>query len=161
MEEIWKDIPRYVGLYEVSNMGRIKSYKRKGQPYNRIRKPMMLSNGYRNIDLSKNNHRSLHKISRIVAEIFIPNPENKPCVNHIDGDKLNDNVDNLEWCTYSENQKHAYKLGLKKKVAKLNEFQVRVIRKIKDMTNTEIAKIFNVKQPAISQIKNHKRWADI
>jgi len=159
--EIWKDIPGYEGLYQASNYGNIKSFKRRGQPKDRIRKPMMLTNGYRNIDLSKHNKRSLQKISRLVATSFIPNPENKLCVNHKDGNKLNDKLDNIEWCTHSENQKHAYKLGLKKKVAKLNEFQVRVIRKIDDMTNTEIAKIFNVKQPAISQIKNYKRWTDI
>lgn len=111
MEEIWKKIEKYED-YEVSNLGRIKSLKRNN---NKILKQKPNKFGYLIVGLFNNaNKNKKMLVHRLVAEAFIPNPLSKPQVNHIDGNKQNNNVNNLEWCTNSENQIHAYKTGLKK-----------------------------------------------
>lgn len=101
MEEIWKDIKDYEGLYQVSNLGRVKSLYT-----NRILNPMKHTKGYLRVRLYKNSVASNQRIHRLVAEAFIPNPENKPQVNHIDENKTNNRVDNLEWVTNKENCNH-------------------------------------------------------
>ena len=114
--EIWRDIPGYEGLYKISNYGRVMALK-KLQGYimrsERILKPRLI-NGYYVAHLCKNNISKNVLVHRIVAECFIDNPNNLPVVNHIDGNKQNNNVNNLEWVTHSENTKHAYKLELAK-----------------------------------------------
>jgi len=120
MEEEWKPIKDYESLYEISNYGNIKSKDRiVNAKHNskRIVKGRNMSffinkSGYLEATLCKNSKKKLHRVNRLVAETFIPNSENKPCVNHKDGNKLNNNVNNLEWCTYSENLIHAWKNGL-------------------------------------------------
>lgn len=107
-KEIWKDIKGYEGLYQVSNIGRIKSFKRNES----IMQPNDNGKGYLQVGLTKNGKRSYFKIHRLVAEVFIPNPDNKPEVNHIDGNKKNNTVENLEWCTTKENCQHRQKTGL-------------------------------------------------
>lgn len=111
MEE-WKDIEGYEGMYQVSNLGRVRSFKKYRE--GRILKSFPDPNGYLKVSLSKNNKLKNHRVHRLVAIHFIPNPQNKSQVNHIDGNKQNDNVNNLEWSTPSENGKHAYKIGLSK-----------------------------------------------
>ncbi len=106
MQKIWKNIPNYSG-YQVSNLGEIKG-KRNKILIGGIKR------GYREVILVDNNIRHYKLVHRLVAEAFIPNFENKPQINHKDGNKLNNCVDNLEWCTQSENMKHAYKKGLQK-----------------------------------------------
>ena len=112
MKEVWKDIPEYEGLYQVSSMGNIKSFSKKKNGKNLI--PQKNKKGYYQILLYKNKKPYTKKIHRIVAKAFIPNPDNLPQVNHIDGNKINNCMNNLEWCTNSENQIHAYKNGLEK-----------------------------------------------
>lgn len=107
-KEIWKNIKNYEGLYQVSNIGRIKSFKRNES----IMQPNDNGKGYLQVGLSKNGKRSYFKIHRLVAEAFIPNPYSKPEVNHIDGNKQNNTVENLEWCTTKENCQHRQKTGL-------------------------------------------------
>ena len=108
MLEIWRNIKDYEGIYEVSNLGRIKSISRNGTiKENRILKPNKVM-GYSQVGLQKYGTRKYKKIHRLVAEAFIPNPENKKEVNHKDGNKTNNCVDNLEWVTTSENQLHSY-----------------------------------------------------
>jgi hypothetical protein len=117
--EIWKDIVGYEGLYQVSNMGRVKSLDRwvkaKGntKKLNKEKIMSVCSKNYNRIILTKDKKEKCHKVCRLVAAAFIPNPFNKATVNHIDGNKLNDCVDNLEWATHSENLKHAFATGLK------------------------------------------------
>lgn len=106
MEE-WRDIKGYEGLYKISNTGKVFSCIS-----NRLMKPVFSGSGYKQVGLSKDMKVTGKMVHRLVAEAFIPNPENKRTVNHIDGNKLNNDVSNLEWNTYSENLKHAYKHGL-------------------------------------------------
>jgi len=107
--EIWKEIEGYSGDYLISNLGKVKSLRNKNP---KILKPSAGKHVYLQIILYKNNKPFTHKIHRLVADTFIENKDNKLTVNHIDGNKLNNNVNNLEWATYSENIKHAYNTGL-------------------------------------------------
>lgn len=113
--EIWRDIPGYEGLYQISNYGRVKSLpKIRGRALvgERILKWHIL-NEYPYVILCSNGKVKNIAIHRLVATAFIENPDNKPIINHIDGNKLNWDISNLEWSTYSENTIHAYKTGLK------------------------------------------------
>jgi len=105
--ETWKDIPNHIGQYQASNLGRIKSLSRKHARTERVLKPYHGINGYWVVCIS-GKPASIH---RLIAITFILNPENKPCVNHIDGKPVNNNLMNLEWCTYKENTQHAIKMG--------------------------------------------------
>lgn len=101
MEEIWKDIEGYEGLYKVSNIGNLYS--------NYVKRNLQLSldgYGYTQVILRKNSSGKRHLLHRLVAQAFIQKPENKPQVNHIDEDKTNNRVDNLEWVTAKENINH-------------------------------------------------------
>lgn len=106
MTEIWKDIEGYEGLYQISNWGRVKSlnYNRTGKEG--ILKPIPTNNGYMIIGLYKNRKPNQYSIHRLVAQAFIPNPDNLPQVNHKDEDKSNNCVWNLEWCTAEYNMNY-------------------------------------------------------
>ena len=117
--EIWKDIKGFEGRYQVSNIGRVRSLDMTWLTYNwkceglveckrkgKILKPKMKQNGYYSVCLRCNNQKYHYLLHRIVAEAFIPNPENLPCINHKDEDKLNNKVGNLEWCTHKYNSNY-------------------------------------------------------
>ncbi len=106
--EVWKDIPWYEWLYTVSNTGSVKSLR-----YRKKHIEWIINWGidwpwYRFVFLSKNSISKRYHIHRLVALAFINNVYNKPCINHIDWIKINNDISNLEWCTYSENHKHAH-----------------------------------------------------
>lgn len=116
-KEIWKDI---YAEYQVSNLGRVYSKKT-----NKLLRPALDSWGYLQVCLYVNGKPTSKKVHRLVAEAFIPNLENKKTINHKDGNKLNNRVDNLEWATDSEQQIHAYKIGLRKKHnKKVNQYDL-------------------------------------
>ena len=101
MDELYKNIDGYDGKYKISNFGNVYSEKS-----NRVLKYNVNKKGYSYVVLTNGGYRKTHKLHRLVAQAFIPNPENKPHVNHIDEDKTNNRVDNLEWVTHTENQNH-------------------------------------------------------
>lgn len=109
-KEVFKEIPTYEGKYWVSNFGNVKTFYQ-GKYFNL--KPNKDKFGYLRLSLSKNNKSKSFRIHRLVAMMFIPNPYNYKEVNHIDGNKENNHADNLEWCTRSQNVKHAFDMGLK------------------------------------------------
>lgn len=128
--EIWKPIKEYEGLYEVSNLGRIKALARKkncnrgyGTIKEHIMKPTNCGTEYYRVPLTNEEHiKKYYLVHRLVAQAFIDNPNNLPQVNHIDGDKSNNCVGNLEWCTREDNIKHAYKIGLNPSRKKIIEY---------------------------------------
>lgn len=126
MKEIWKDISGYEGFYLVSNMGRVKSLPYEIKYINKygvetttnikgkILNPSKVGrgwddgDGYLSVTLHNRSKNRRFLVHRLVAKAFVPNPDGKPQVNHIDGDKANNRADNLEWCTREENMRHAY-----------------------------------------------------
>lgn len=123
--EVWKDIKGYEGLYQISNLGNIKSVDRAVKRvswgkehivvfHGKILKPYISDRGYLRLMLSKNGIEKAHKIHKLVAIAFVDNPNGYKEVNHIDGNKLNNHVDNLEWCSRSQNIRHAISLGLQR-----------------------------------------------
>lgn len=130
-DETFKPVKGYEDLYEISNYGKIKSLNKEWKVLNykskeytsvkmksKILKTSISHCGYEQIVLSKNGKATLKLVHRLVTEAFIPNPENLPCVNHKNGNKSDNYVENLEWCTYSYNEKHAFKIGLSRSYLK-------------------------------------------
>lgn len=109
--EIWKDIPGYEGYYQISNFGRVKSLTRRftrsdGKEVTfkeRLLKPGINQTGYKYVNLSKGGRAYCARVHRLVAQSFVPNPKRFPCINHKDENKLNNNSDNLEWCSFQYN----------------------------------------------------------
>ena len=145
MEEIWKPIAKFDNQYEISSCGRIRSvhsiiHKSNGSTYTRqskILKPTLNHSGYLAGAVSINGEMKPYTIARLVAEAFIPNPENKSTVNHKDGIKTNNFATNLEWMTQSENCQHSFDIGLQKPkrgelngMAKLTREKIEEIREI-------------------------------
>ena len=112
IEEIWRPVVGYEGLYEVSNTGRVRSLDRyvKGKGYRlhkgKVLSPIKNKDGYLTVNLCCNGKIQHKTIHRLVIQTFIPNPDNLPEVNHLDEDKTNNSVDNLEWCTCSYNNNY-------------------------------------------------------
>lgn len=111
-KEFWKDIKGYEGLYQVSSLGRVRSLDRELYQQGRVQRykgalisPYKINSGYLSVRLSKNNKKKGHTVHRLVAEAFLPNPSAHPCINHKDENKQNNIVSNLEWCSYSYNNK--------------------------------------------------------
>lgn len=115
MLEVWKDIQGYEGVYQVSNLGRVRSLDRRvshpkgGKRFNKgqIIKPGINLQGYLFVQLSIGSKICTKRVNRLVAEAFIPNPENLPVVNHKDKNRVNNSVDNLEWCTVKYNNRYS------------------------------------------------------
>lgn len=177
IEQIWKDIPNYEGRYQISNDGKVRSLERKvyleSRGIYRTVKGIILKGspdtlGYPTVALWKDNKLDLRRIHRLVAEMYIPNPDNKPQVNHIDGDKTNNSYTNLEWVTMSENIKHAYKTNLADKRGEkhhnstITNEQARQIKYgHKDMKTKDIAKLYSISPATVCRIRSGERWKSI
>jgi hypothetical protein len=167
MVEIWKDVVGYESIYEISNFGNVKSFKYGKE---KIRKLRNDKDGYLLINLCKDKKVKTFKIHRLVAQAFIPNPDNKPQINHIDGNKSNNKVDNLEWVTNKENSKHAVEKLLRNTKGenhhnvKLRNYQVLNIRKkyaTGKYKRKDIADEYQVSITLIGFIINRKIWKHI
>ena len=137
--EKWLPVVGYEENYEVSDNGKVRNRKTKNEIV------QTYINGYKRVNLWKENKYKSRRVHRLVAEAFIDNPLNKRTVNHIDGDKTNNNVDNLEWMTHSENNKHAYNSGLK-----TNNMRVLVDGVHEFVSQYDAAKFLGVRQGRVS-----------
>lgn len=169
MEEIWKAIPNYEGYYEVSNTGKVRSVTRiitfvdgRKEIYQGSMKSLNLDKyGYYYVILSKDNQQKTFKVHRLVALAFIPNPKNLPVVNHKDENSLNNNVDNLEWCTIEYNNTYGTKIKRnvennpqKKKIAMCNLITKETIKTFDSVS--EAARQTNICRSGISRVINGK-----
>ena len=161
-KEEWKDIKGFEGAYMISNTGKVLSIPRHGTKVNvpTLRRISLTHDGYAKVRLIYKGKDETRRIHRLVAEAFIPNLDNKETVNHIDGNKLNNSVDNLEWTDRHEQMIHAYKNNLKKPVhtnRKFTDEQAEEIRKEYvrgSMTHgtVALAKKYNVNNTTIGMI---------
>lgn len=175
MTEIWMDIKGYEGRYQVSNLGRVKSIARIVVRTDGAHTPIKET-----VRSQHENHKGYFKLNlrgtlgdafvhRLVAMAFIPNPENKEFVNHINGDKKDNRVENLEWVSAKENSEHAVSTGLMKHkgagnpMSKLTEEKVIKIKRLFFMGSKtkDLAALFNVSFGAIHLIVNNKRWRHV
>ena len=174
--EVWKDILGYEGYYQVSNLGRVRSLDRiikRRNSSDMIRKGTILrgqpdKDGYLLVGLKFEGREYKAKVHRLVAQAFIPNPENKPFVNHIDGNKDRNDILNLEWVTALENSSHAKSTGLLKPAKgedsgkhKLSEQDVLSIRKLvkSGKSMNSVAKMYGVSFTSVRYIIIGKNWA--
>ena len=176
--EVYIDIKGYEGYYQVSNHGNVRSLDRetvnaigaKRKHKGKVLTPFINSTGYCYVTLSNGNSRKNKRLHCLVARAFLPNPESKRTVNHINGKKSDNNLCNLEWATDSENHTHAFETGLKelcgvaKRDRKLTNTQVLEIRNLikqGGLTQKQIGEMFNVYRTTISDIKLGKRFKDV
>lgn len=161
MSEIWKPIKNYEGKYEVSNLGRVKSLQRwSGKKFYDREKILSLytnkKNGYVYVMLAKENKEKNIRVHRLVAEAFIDNVNNLPIVNHKDGNRANNNVNNLEWCDYRYNAID----GFKRKGIYDNDKDI-IEKYLKTKNTEEVANIYGCSKETIRQVlirNNIKRF---
>jgi len=172
--EYWKSIIGYEGIYEISNLGSVKSLSRKIYFLNTFRivkekllKPNTNRYGYITVTLSNNCDMKTVTIHRLLANAFIDKVEGKEYVNHIDGIKSNNTIKNLEWCTIKENNKHSFDNGLNILPNGVNHYNSRFsvndilsIRK-SDLSESKLALIYKVNRATIGKIKRLERYKNI
>jgi hypothetical protein len=175
--EQWTPVAGYEGLYDVSTFGRVRSYYK---PFGRgsltptpvIKKQTVckVGKGYYVLTLAKDGKKTTHLVHRLVAGAFLPNPENKPHVNHKDGEHTLDNkIDNLEWATVKENADHAWENGLTNNrgsnngMSRLDEAGICEIHTLlkTGMNQREVAEKVGVSRPLVSMISTGKRWKHV
>jgi hypothetical protein len=175
MKEIWKDIPNYEGLYQVSNVGRVRSlnnnYVDSIGRNNRTSGKMLkqkVTLPYNRVTLCKKGIHEDFYTHKLVVLAFIPNPETKPQANHINGIKRDNRVENLEWVTHQENVQHAIRTGLmnndgeNQTNSKLKEKDILEIRYLySHKTMVQIAKLYNISEGHTCRIINKQRWKHI
>lgn len=156
MEEVWKNVSGYEKTYEVSNMGRVR---------NKNGKELRLSLtafGYTKINLSEKGKYKTFRVHRLVAQAFIENPLNKPCINHIDCDRANNNLENLEWATHLENTRYALRLGRKQYKGKLKRNDVEFIRFLKGkIMQKDICEMYNLTSGHVSSILSGRKFKNL
>lgn len=176
MKEMWKGVVGFENYYQVSNIGRVRSldrtiigknnstYKRKG----RILKFKTDRDGYYALGLHSDGRIKHTTVHRLVAQAYIPNPENKNTVNHEDGDKTNNNVNNLSWMTMCENNQHAYRTGLKNNtgvhhplsiLSEKDVIMIRLLYKTGIYSQRALSRIFKTSKSNISLIVLRQTWS--
>jgi hypothetical protein len=161
--EVWKPVKDFEGLYEISNLGRVKTFVRCP---GKVLKPSNQKSGYLQVTLSKNKKAHFKWVHRLVAEVFLEPSTSKHFVNHKDGNKKNNIPDNLEYCTPAENNAHAGKLNLKPigsnhTNSKLTHTQLKEVRSLLQqgiLTHKQISKIFNTHRTTISKIARNESY---
>lgn len=168
--EVWREIEGYSGAYEISNLGRVASHvSGKFRSINKVLSPGLKANGYLKVSLGERTDRKNHYIHRLVLLAFGEPISGKTDVNHIDGNKLNNHLSNLEWVNRSENMRHAMRIGLWSSVgernpqAKLIPSDVMAIRTMsKSGTKTcKIAELFSVCRATINDIMAGRKWRHV
>jgi hypothetical protein len=164
-EEVWKDVKGYEGIYQVSNFGNVKSLGNEFTRKERFLKLSPQSKGYLTVVLQKNATRKMILVHRIVAEYFLSNPLNKSQINHINGDKTDNKVENLEWVSHRENLDHAIKNNLtlkgeKNRNSKLKDVDIIKIHSLlqKGTTTKELSESYNVSYSTIDGIRTNRYW---
>lgn len=149
----------FIDNYNIFEDGRI---QRKG---GKFLKPETMGNGYQRVTLCSNGNVKRWLLHRLIASVYIPNPNNLPVINHIDGNKQNNQVSNLEWTTYAKNENHSYRVLAKQAVsceehynAKLTAEDVRDIREIDNINYTQTAKDYGVNRQTIYDAYNYITW---
>lgn len=149
MKEIWKPIKDYEGLYEVSNLGRVKSLR------NNITLKPEVKNGYSSVNLCKEGCMKHRYIHRLVAEAFIENPNKYKCINHINCDKQNNKVDNLEWCSQKHNIKESIKNNLQHRVKPVKVEKIETGERYKFLTMKEASNFMFNHDRKLSRLKEY------
>ncbi len=167
--EVWQNIAGFEGLYQISNFGRVKSLSRKGRPKEIFLKQTKDKHGYLMVCLCKNSIPYTKRIHSLVANHLVPNPNDSPVVNHLNGIKTDNKVENLEWVTAAQNQQHSFRMGLQKMGkgsenpnAILTLEQVKEIRRLYVPTKysqRRLAKEFNVSRSCIDDIVTNRNWS--
>ena len=164
IKEIWRPTYKYSKFYEISNLGNVRSYVKGAIPY--LLSPFQTKQGYWVIKLGfgevgKQSHFTIH---RLKATAFIPNPNKYKCINHKDGDKSNNDLSNLEWCSHSQNYRHAVENGLLSHAkgeyasnSKLTEKQVLEIF-VSNLGSRELSRLYKIDNSAIIKIKSGENW---
>jgi len=177
MSEIWKQAVGFEGYYEVSSLGRVRSLDRIANSRSprlvkgRTLKTPCNSDGYPTVKPHIKGRGTSEKVHRMVAKAFLENTGDKEQVNHIDGDKSNNAINNLEWCSARENVRHARDTGLREKAiftgeenraSILNEHEVIRIRQLQNiLTQGELQKLFGVSRSTIQNVLSRRTWKHI
>ena len=171
MSEHWRDVVRYEGVYQVSDWGRVRrTGKTSGAKIGRILRPGTSRSGYAYVNLYRHQEQVTRRVHRLVAEAFLPNPRMVGDVNHKNGDKQDNTVGNLEWCTRSENHRHAFRTGIRDRQvgedASGSKLTWEQVEQIRDMYATgyyswrELAALFHVTHTTIGNVVKNRTWQD-
>jgi hypothetical protein len=159
-KDLFCPIKGYEDRYKIAKDGRVLSISNGKNKGDIIMKPSKEGGGYLRINLRKNGNTTQVKIHRLVANAFIPNPNNYPVINHIDGNRINNTIENLEWCTHKYNLNNAFLE--RKRINRLSEEKAIEILKLKGIkTYREIAEMYNISSSAIYFIFSKRSWQHI
>lgn len=161
--EEWRDVVGFEGLYKVSSLGRVLTLNYKNSGRERVLAVRLNTKGYQHYILYKNNIAKSKKGHRITAEAFIPNPDNKPQVNHKNGIKADNRIENLEWCTNRENSRHSFDVLGRKNISgqrhhktKLDVSAIEFIRENPTISSIVLARKYGVVKSSILRVRNFK-----
>lgn len=165
--EIWKDIKGFENKYQISNLGNVKSIMYNHTTNQKLLKKVKMKIGYENVTFYTNGKPKTYYVHRLVGEHFIENYNNLPTINHKNAIKTDNRVENLEWCSFKDNNKHARDMGINKPVqgekhgkSKLKESDIYFILNSK-LSYRKLGEIYNVSKTSIEYIKKGKNWKHI